>query len=783
MPPKKVKPSIGVGGLLKQYKKDVKQQAQQSKKEIEISDLTAKIVQETTQITVLKVWAKKLGMSNIVSYKSSDIEDLRKAILVKLAELKPELIIKEDREDEDIHKIDDNEAMKQYNAIEKFLKSYSKNPLKTSSIYGKLGNQFNQMWKEISPLEQYEFITDYFEFNVGLNKVNPVLYLKGFVNSLTGKQKETPGRILSSYLRLFIKNIGNPTDKTQSQMEELSKHALFPRSFLIKFSQLGRDIQIKFAGFYLRGGSGYHRNPIDSLELYLNPPKEVSIKRLPVKTLFTGGMKLNIMNREVEETKLNDYRKCSALLRKLEWIIRPMDKESQNYLSIPSEIEGFYLPSDSFYTDLCQYHSYVRSPNESIVVINTDKRIIVEVRLANGGIANPSKLSKDLQIAQTGNIFVKLTPWWILNTPIYQIDPIYLDQPDIFLHNRSGINFHKIIGDLRKSSRYESYQTYLTRFVVMFFPFFENLIVDASGKKTKKDFFITSQVRSGYITHEAYANMSISQKVPEANVKRLVETIEGFMQSFSYAIVNGVGKNFISIKPIEFFPLAINLSEDIFAYSPDVFSPVNCPEESEYYPQDLIVYQDRCFVIPELISRFMNHNHTDPKTGKDLEKDFVEDVVARYRHLISEKFQKKPRMIKNEEGEDVEEPGEVFYIDKNMYDKAHPVIIKSPRKDKYTKEDLSDQFNRYFNVTHIILDPVALVKGLMNFDPQTKCQSCEKLVGKLRATSAVNRSDGSIIELSFCDYQCMSRHDFQPMHVVEEELDLPIRSGDIVNKV
>lgn len=771
MPPKKTQSSLQkAGSILKQHKKDVRKQVKQGMKELDIEkDLTVEIVQNTTELTILKKWAKKLHVYDIASYKISNIEALRNEIIKKLS----------NKEDEE-KKIDFSRDLLEYEAVEKFLKSYRTNPAKTSSIYGKIGDEFNSMWKNMSTIEKTTFIAEYFELNVGPQKVNPVLYLGRFLESMSEKEKETPSRVVSSYLRLFIKNFGNPVDTIKNKMEELSTHELFPKAFLTKFLQLDKDTQIKFAGFYIRG-SGGHRNPLDSLEQYLSPRKDDKIKRLPVKTLFIGGLRHKAF--EQKDTAListgsdsqNNYLKCTTTLQKKQWIIRPMDKEdSKRYISIPADVNGFYIPSDSFYKDICKYHSYILSPTESVIVINAEKRFSMEIRQSNGEEISPSKLHKDLQTAQTGNIFFKFSPWWILNTPLYLIDSVYLEQLENFLYSKSGINFSKIIGDLRKKNRYETYQTYVARFVYMFFPFFEGLVVDSSGKKRKANFFITAQLRSGYITQEAYANLSISQKVPEVNVKFIMEAVDKFIPGFSYNIVEGVGKAFLKIPPIDFDPFVLPSADDSIDYSKISFK---CPEEDEYYPQDLIVYDNKCYVIPKLLSDFMND-----KTG-EFDKDFIEDIKSRYGHLVSEKFQKKPRIFKNEEGEDVEEPGEIFYVDKNIYDKAHPVIIKPLRKDKYNKEDLSDQFNRYFKIKHIILDPIGLLNGLMKFDPETKCQSCGNLVGSMKVTSAVNRSDGNIIELSFCDYKCMTEHEFKPMHIAEEELEMSEKIGNIVSKV
>lgn len=173
-PPKK--PS-----LLAKHKKNVKLQVAQGKKEIDIDTLTVQNVRDTKQITILKVWGKKLGIPDLLSYKVANIESLKKAIIEKLES-------REEKETVDVREEDDQDLEKQYSAIEKFLLSYSKNPNKTTGIYGSMGNEFNNMWKDLSRNDKIIFIQEYFELNIEPNKVNPVVYLQGYVDSKKEKK-------------------------------------------------------------------------------------------------------------------------------------------------------------------------------------------------------------------------------------------------------------------------------------------------------------------------------------------------------------------------------------------------------------------------------------------------------------------------------------------------------------------------------------------------------------------------------------------------------------------
>jgi len=756
-------------GLLAQHRKDVKQQVQQGKKDIEISDLTSDIIEKTTQITVLKVWAKKLGVPGLLEYKVANISGLKRAMIEKLSGRK-------DVEEPVINVVieDDKDLFKQYTSIEKFLKSYIKNPNKTTSIYGSAGDEFNLMWKELTRNEKTIFAQEYFELNIDaknpitgarITRVNPVAYLKGYMDSRRDSNVESPESVTASYLRLFIKS-GDTPERT-AQLHTISEHPLFPKTFLTKFNQLEQSVAIKFAGMYIR--SGGYRNPIDALDMFITP--EVKKEVLPMTQMFIGGVQ-GYSNAEVKSTEKNDYNKCVLLLTKCKWIIKPISNVDDVYLGDRVEIGdlSWYHPSKAFYTDLCQYHSYVLSPTDSVIVLNANKRVTVHVRHENGAEYNPTELAKELISAQTGNIFLKLSPLWVLNTPLYQIDKVYLDSPNSAIS--STLNLDKVILDLQKSSRYDTFQTYLIRFIIMFFPLIRNTKIPQDQKPYTKEgsalkphvFLVAEHLNKGYITPEHYAAMSISEKVPEVNMQLLIEFLNMYISVFSVEVIKNAGKSTKYFSSVQ--------------YTPDVFNDVECDAEAEWKIQDLLIYDNRCLVLPKLLSNFANGNFVDEYNGVQFDESFVKSILSRYSPMIDKKFQKLPL---DEKGE-----GEIVYIDKDAYDKAHPVITvstKTAKKDKYSSEDLSDQFNKYFNVQSIILDPVAVIANIMNFDPQAKCTKCGKSIGKSAVKSILNRTDGSTIQISFCDYKCMMDHDFIPMHTVEEEMDIGTQAGDVIGEV
>lgn len=793
MPPKKTTDGKGKkAGLLAQHKKDVRQQVQQGKKELEVSDLTPDLINETTQITTLKVWAKKLGVPDLLSYKVANVKALKRVMLVKLAELKEkdEPLI-DIREGDDIldGKIEsDGELMKQYSAIEKFLKSYAKNPAKTTSIYGSAGDKFNELWKEMTRGEKSIFIQEYFELNVEPKKINPVAYLGAYLESKKGEMAETTESVTAAYLRAFIKNVGYPTEKNEAELVKLTEHVLFPKTFLTRFAALEQPVQLKFAGQYVR--SGAYRNPLDALELFLNPPLKVPKERVPVQIMNVGGLvrKYAAEQSEVDATKKNNYHKCLVALRHLKWIIKPVSNVDEGYLSVPYTEEGvgaeaepeWYYPSDDFFTDLCQYHSYVRSPKENIIVINSNKKVLVEVRRLKDPEYSPTQLSMDLQKSQTGSIFVKLTPLWVLNTPLYQVDDVYLDAPSRNLLIKTGIDFQTIVTALQKESRYETYQTYLLRFIVMFFPFMDNKVTnaniyfnkDALTRDTAQShlFYIRDRFIKGYITQDSYRGLSISEKAPEADIAELTRDLENYLPVFSVETIKSTSGGYVYPTPIVF--------------RPSIFRKIECPAEKDWFPQDLVVYKDRCLVIPQLLINFQTKNYTDPDTGEELDRDFVEGIKWRYSQLNSEKFQKRPVKVVKDSGEEEEVPGEVIYVDKALYDKAHPVVIRPVRKDKYTSDDLSNDFNKYFGLTSVILDPVALIENIMEFDIGGVCAKCGEDIRGSGVKSMINRTDGGTVQISFCDYKCMVAHDFVPLHTTEEEVEAPpTQTGDIVESV
>lgn len=726
--------------FLKEFQKNARAVANQVFKDIDVSELTQSDIESQDKIITLKAWAKRLGVPNYVQYNKSSIGSLKGAILRRLNEIRGggETAWEDENKETNI--------LLQYTSIENFLKNYLKDPKTALTIYeGSKGVEFSEMWRNLKLYERNIFVRDYFSLNVGANKINPVSYLENYIR--LNQDVVSPRTLVIQYLTEFILN----TSETPEKLNEYSNHPLFPKSFLTKFQTLKSSDQLKFAGTYTRTTS--HYEPLDAIEKFLN--SEAPRERKETEVLRIPGFK---PPRVVEQDiKRNDYAKCIDKLRKLNWLIRPISNVDQIYLSDTRD-NIWYTPSEAFYIDVCQYKSYVQSHQENILVIDSNKKITVEVKIGQkfGPLVrnNPkpytsTDLFKDLRIAQTGNIFSKLSPSWVMKTPLYQLDNVYLESPikNVF----TDLKFSPLFGKLQAECRNDTYEEYIQKFILMFFPFFKNKISSQNLYQEKNlnsipshTFYIVEKIEKGYLTVDSYRNLTLIQKAPEVNTESLVRYLEMYSKYFTADCIRLAGENSSLYQPIWFHP--------------EVFNQIVCPEIDEWKTQDIIIHNGKCHSLPQLLYNFRNGNFLDSE-HHEFDKEFIQHVTDNYSHLVSKKFYRKSS---NDESKESLE----FYIDKEFYDRLHPVT----QKTKKNVGDPSEEFDKYFNITEIIIDPIDLVKKLIEFRQDCqKCARCKKDInGNCGIRSAVDRTDKSVIRVSFCDYDCLLKHKFNPIETLED---------------
>lgn len=751
--------------FLKDFKKEARANANQTIKDIDVSELTENDVISQDKIITLKAWAKKLNVPNYVQYNKSSIGSLKGAILRKLSEIRGnfETGISTIYSDEK----DDTYILQQYTSIENFLKNYLKDPKTALTIYeGRQGMEFREMWKSLKLYERNIFVRDYFSLNIGANKINPVSYLQNYIQ--LNQNIVSPRTLVIEYLTEFILN----TSETPEKLNNLRNHQLFPKSFLTKFENLGLSDQLKFAGTYTRTTS--HYEPLDAIEKFITESTGEGDKSKKEKSttevLRIPGFKPQRRPDSSGINQKNDYDKCVDKLRKLNWLIRPISNVDKIYLGDTRD-NVWYTPSEAFYIDVCQYKSYVQSHKENILVIDSNKKVTVEVRIGSTKgpiVSNPDEkpytstdLFKDLRIAQTGSIFVKLSPSWIMKTPLYQLDNIYLESPmkNVF----KDLKFDPLVSKLQAECRNETYEEYIQKFIIMFFPFFKNKVSTENIYLSKNSslapshqFYIVEKVEKGYLTIDSYKNLTLIQKAPEVNTENLIRYLEAYSSYFTADCIRLAGENSAIYQPIWFHP--------------DVFNSIICPEIDEWKTQDIIIHNGKCHSLPQLLYNFRNGNFLD-SDHHEFEKEFIRHVQDNYSHLVSRKFYKKGRNeeeSKDKNGVNGENGvnGVEFYIDKEFYDRLHPVV----KKTKNTVGDPSEEFDKYFNLTEIIIDPIDLVKKLIEF--KNECQKCVRCQKDVRENcgiqSVLDRTDKSVIRVSFCDYNCLLKHKFNPVETLED---------------
>lgn len=732
--------AAGAKGILGKYRKDVKKKVAVEKKELDVSEITEELIKKTSQITILKKWAVKLKVPNIASYKTPQINRLKEVMLKYFLQMKQEeeenkepVIVSAEEEDNDLEK--------QYAAIEAFLKAQLND--KVTSVYGQAGDNFVDMWNQLDKNQKKLFLREYFELNVEPMKVTPVLYLKNFLANIKEVPAETPITVTRRYLSLFIRDNDKTLQKNPrvpEQMLELERSPLFSAQFMQEFQKLDLVTQLKFARVYIR----HPTNPVDALALFLNPVVvEPPPPRRPIKKVFIGGIPryFPVSEEDSENFAKNNYKKCVLQYRGAGLAIKPISLPDG---TVGAEIkEGFHHPTDDFYMLLCEFRVAVTDPRQSIVQIGTEKKYSAEVKKVNGDkLSDITPYDLKLLIAriESGNIFAKLDPVWILQSPVYQVEERFRNYPFDVLNAKNDGSlsmFHKVISGIQTESRNDTLLVYYTRLFTLLFPFltFEPARTFASVERLKKR----------YITAETFANMSLAERIPEIPLEVLVPTIENFVRKNAPGFVknaNAQGK----------------LSD--MSIVVDKFTSVRekCPAFEAYQLQDIIIYtedgKDYCFSVPELLTQFLDGNTTNKQTGEPFSAPFVKSFLANYEHLKGEKF------VKTVDGKE-----EDVYVDKDLYDLAHPVPVK--RQEKYSLEDVAGQFDAYFEPGPLIEDPILLIQTLIAFDLDQQCQACSRLVSD-PVRSMLDRSDGTTIPVGFCDYQCMSDYSFRPLHVAEE---------------
>lgn len=705
MPPKR--------NILKEHKAKVKKVATDAKKELDLSDITEELINSTTQITILKSWAKKLGVPNLIEYKLIHIAKLKAEMIKKLNEGKPAgeeaPVIAAKEEDGDI--------MKQYLAIEKFMKNYLTR--KVTTVYGRAGDEFVEMWNKLSKDQKYMFIREYFELNTDKAKVNPVTYLKAY--SEMKQDVSTVETLTKEYLKLYVKSRGEEV-KT-----DIINDPLFSQEFLTLFNTLDKDTKLKFAGRYIRRN---YTHPLNELKLFLNPVKLPEKKEFTTERINAGGVvrTYNVSNEEKKELYKNNYQKCMLVYKRSGLAIKP--------ISLPPECtgvplgDGYYHPTEKFFMLLCQFHSFVKSPSKSIIVVNGSEKYSAYVKKYNEGVFSnitPSELGKLILQTESGNIFVKLHPYWILNSPLYQVEKEYIDRAYWLLSKWTPLApiFQTVISNMTIRFRTETLLSYYTSFFIAFAPFIPI--------NTPVKYAIVDRLEHKYITPESFMSMSMDEKLPEVESKVMAVSISNYTKQISPSLIKSITHPYVKFPLMEITTRPVSLEE-------------KCPELKEYHIRDIFVYGDKCFLITDLLDGVEGYGAT-----KDVRQAFLDDFNTKYSHLMHAEFEKKD--------------GAKFYFYAKVRD--NNAVNVNRGLQKYSPSDLSAQFDKYFDIDRIIPDPVALITNLLSFKLDQKCTKCSQLADA-PVYSMINKSDGSTVKISFCDYKCMLEHNFHPVHTLEE---------------
>ena len=755
--------------FIKQHNQQLGDNKKEIANNIPLEEIGWDLINAETELTILKIYARRLGLPNFSKYNQLGINQLKQ----DLSNLITERLMS------GLEPLDTTSDAEQNAKLKDFIKKFRKGERVSGDYNGPIEKKFMQLFNGLDIFKQKQFAEDFMKLNHGKSTIgnkqtiplNPLPYLELFISSLT--HIDTSHSLALRYLELFLKkHIKNDGDDREVddeknidfEIRKIEENEKMPKEFLRKFKELSLEDQVKFAGDY----SIVYRylDPRDGLKLFLQN-KSSEPRNYQAQRLFIGGInEKRENNRRLSAGKenTNARQKCKKNLSQNRWIIREVTESNNMQYKGASRGENWFIANEKFYEDVCLYNTYVKSPTEPILVIAHESRKM-EFYVKKDGSSNytATELATDLKKAQTNNIFAKLAPFWILETPVYELDDVYFNTlSDILYETREnkslGNVFDPVIQKIRTQSRNETYLTYLLRVLTMFFPFMKNSLENGLENGSSYDFFVVKRVNEGYITMEAFMNMSLQEKVPEANIDELVKSLENYLPTFAYETIQSVDSRSVNDSRLKF--------------NSNVFRKVECPEKDEWKPQDLIIYEDRCFSLPTLIRNFKENNIVNPYSQENFDLDFVNNIMETYSNI--QKFVK----ISGEEVSLVEEvpdsppdaPSDVPDVSSDILDDIMIVPVDE------TKTDNIAIFNSYFNIEKYIVDPHELILDLMHFT--TVCRNCNKLIKNNNAqTSILDKTDGKTIQGHFCDFKCMSDYKFIPIEVQDESRVSQQRSG------
>jgi hypothetical protein len=748
---------VGAKGILTKYRKDVKKKAAVERKELPLEEVTEELIVKTGQITILKKWAVKLRVPNLASYKLSNINKLKEEMLKYFHQMKDQehgpKVVAIEEEDQDLER--------QYDKILDFLKGHLRG--KVIAVYGNAGDNFVDMWNQLNKDNQHRFAQEYLELNKGDKKISPILKLKEFLENIKNEENDTTETITRKYLILFLR-IHDKTLKVNPDISEqmllLEQNPLFSNNFISEFRKLDLPTQLKFSSRYIRNP----KNPVDALSLFLNPAPPLE-KKIPseIRMIPIAGIPRYFPISKDEEKKLgeNQYSKCISAYRSKNLVVKPISIPAQ-YIG-PHYHEGYFYPTNDLFMLICQFRVSLNHQN-AIIEIQTGSTYKIELaQISSKEIVplTPYQLKRMITQIEQNNIFAKIDPIWILNSPLYQVESSFVQFPYqlLLIENPIVKLLSEQVDQLQKESRNETLLVYYTKLITLLFPFFTF--------EPKREFSVIKRLEKGYISAKMYANIGLVERIPEIPLQDLIYTIENNIPEIALKLIRNVNGD----RAVDEIKINLNLFSGIRE---------RCPLFQDYQIEDIVLYfeerKEYCFSLPELLKQFLAGDTINKYTNEPFDQGFIKDFLNKYWHLEASKF------VKIHEGKEGKEITEDIYVNKELYDLAHPVQQPMVKKDQYSPQDLAGQFDDFFQLGSLIENPIVLIDQLMSFEIGQICQNCLRTVHQ-PVFSMANRSDGSIIPISFCDYKCMNKYEFAPLHVAEENLTTLMSVDKLVDAV
>ncbi len=637
-----------------------------------------------------------------------------------------------------------------------FIENYAELPSKWETQVATEAPKFLEKFVLLSDEQKAQFAGEYIQHGQNrdvLGELEKFLvkkpseeHLKLAIEKTLKDQKEF-GAPVVKYLQAFV-HVDSPSKWKQQMTAEAPRL----EEFLARFGNLDLKHQVWFAGEYVRYGA--NREVVGELEKFLIKNPVAVPQRHPIGRLQAPGYNLTTGVNATEQTK-NRYKKCSDYLNQKKWVLFNDGIIPSEWLGdLVVERRGWAYPTPQFYQALCFHQSRFRLEDGRLLIYLPNRVEIVQVGRESSGkiVDDVIVLLRDLEMAQRDNLFSKLSPEWVLNVPLYQVESIYIDQIKVFFQGEYEDIFSNQFSDLVKKCREKTLLNFYHTFLATFYPCF-----------AENNFPIASQVKKGYITAEYYYQLSDTQKVNSIKVPELRDYLRKWLSGSVQQVagrtveepgvarwlISTAGKNFRQVKIPK-----LKLAPSLFFY-PE--TELCATVRAEWNTEDIVIYQGDCFVAAELLERFLDNDLTNPLHPETQFDDQFYEVVTktffpRFRgaRVESKRFPVQYRFVNKPEYEMKNQPGE---------------------KKRERPKDVSGEFDTYFGVKRIILEPVALIENLLHFDIPPMCAECKDPVEAKTITSLVNRSDGSVIKVDFCTYKCMLKHEFTPVHTVEEEAD------------